>query len=180
MSQPPITGDYQRLLADAIQAITEAARLNTSGADGNGHGVDVAEFAALALAGAAANVGGISALLAGRPGSWEAIPARRLLDGTVGSDEGHLWQHRTEPVQVIVNVDDILTDLGYRRLYEESAQQLEQQARSSLPANPTDAEVELVDLRLEEKLTGSSGNARPSGPPTARRSPRPSPMSCPC
>jgi hypothetical protein len=153
MTEHAITDDYQRLLTDAIHTLTDAAKLNASNAGGNGHGVDVAEFAALALAGAAANVGGINALLAGRPGSWEADAACRLLEGTVGADESALWHHRTEPVQVVVNVDDILDDLGYTRLYEDSARQVEEQAGSSLPANPTDTDLLLVDQRVDERLS---------------------------
>ncbi|MGB8384442.1 MAG: hypothetical protein WCG47_24935 [Dermatophilaceae bacterium] len=152
MTQHPITDHYQRLLADAIRAITDAPRLNTANATGGGQGVDVAEFAALALAGAAANVGGINALLAGRPGSWEADATCRLLEGTVGFDESGLWHHRTEPIQMIVNVDDILTDLGHTCLYEDSARHLEEQGELSLPANPTDAEIVLIDQRVQEML----------------------------
>lgn len=133
MTEHAITDDYQRLLPDAIHTLTGAARLNAHSVPGD--------------------VGGINALLAGRPGSWEADAACRLLEGTVGPDESALWHHRTEPVQVIVNVDDILTDLGYTRLYEDSARHVEEQIASLLPANPTDAEIELADTRVEERLS---------------------------
>ncbi|MDN5899603.1 MAG: hypothetical protein L0H74_05990, partial [Brachybacterium sp.] len=73
---------------------------------------DWAEFVTLALTGAAANVGGIDVALAGRPGSWEADGVRQLLQSTVGQDEAHLWRHRTNPVEITLHIDDILTDLG--------------------------------------------------------------------
>jgi hypothetical protein len=69
------------------------------------------------VAGAAANLGGIEELLAGRPGSWEAHYVRELLTATVGHDEQYLHSYRTEPLTVRVHVDDVLTDLGYADLY---------------------------------------------------------------
>jgi hypothetical protein len=47
--------------------------------------------------------------LAGRPGSWEAAKVEDLLYATVGSDQADLWQHRTEPVQLDVDVDELLS-----------------------------------------------------------------------
>jgi hypothetical protein len=43
---------------------------------------DVAEFAAHVLTTAAAEVGGTGALLARRPGSWEAADVEHLISGT--------------------------------------------------------------------------------------------------
>ncbi len=81
---------------------------------------DFAEFVSLGVAGAAANVGGIDRLLAGRPGSWEAGYVRDLLVSTVGWDEEYLWEHRTEPLVIHVAVDAILTELGIAGLFDES------------------------------------------------------------
>lgn len=75
---------------------------------------DFAEFVVQALVAAAANVGGVGAVLAGRPGSREADAVRQLLVGTVGEDEEYLLEHRTEPVVVRLFVDEILNDLGVR------------------------------------------------------------------
>lgn len=50
-------------------------------------GGDVAEAVAVALVRAASAVGGVDALLAGRPGSWEAAAIRELLAGTVADEE---------------------------------------------------------------------------------------------
>ncbi len=55
--------------------------------------------------------------MAGRPGSWEADAVRSMLLSAVGEDPAELLRHRTEPLTVVVNVDDILTDLGYSDLY---------------------------------------------------------------
>lgn len=103
----------QSVLTDAIDILTEAARLRRPvyrQTDAGKWEVDPerteqsdwAEFVTLALAGAAANIGGISDVLAGRPGSWEAAGVESLLGSTVGPDEGDLWQHRTEPLRIHV------------------------------------------------------------------------------
>lgn len=64
------------------------------------------------MAGAAANIGSIESVLAGRPGSWRAGAVRALLSATVGDDEQQLLTHRTEPGVVNINVDDMMVDLG--------------------------------------------------------------------
>ena len=78
---------YALLLADAVRAFTAAARLGRSvsggAGDERGEPVDWAEFVTLTLAGAAANVGHVEAVLAGRPGSWEAEGVRQLLISTI-------------------------------------------------------------------------------------------------
>src|SRR5690349_22982781 len=100
---------HQQLLIEAVHLLTSAARLTwtVDGENGQKHEqqADFAEFVSLALAGAAANVGSIEGLLAGRPGSWEADYVRGLLSGTVGEDERYLLEHRTEPITVVVTVD---------------------------------------------------------------------------
>jgi hypothetical protein len=50
-------------------------------------GEDVAEFTARGLAALAAELGSSAAVLANRPGSWEAACARQLLAGTLGPDD---------------------------------------------------------------------------------------------
>lgn len=116
------------LLADAIRVLTQAARLrrlrSMDTSDTGAEPVDFAEFAALALAATAANVGGIEELLAGRPGSWEADHLRNLLTSTVGYDEQHLWEHRTEPVVIAVPVDQILNEIGVRDVFDDSAREV--------------------------------------------------------
>jgi hypothetical protein len=67
----------------------------------------------LGVAAAAANLGGIEELLAGRPGSWEADQVRTMLHSTVGCDDAQLLGHRTEPVVLTVNPGVILWDPRY-------------------------------------------------------------------
>lgn len=114
------------LLTQAISVLTAAARQTRTarqtipdpagGPPQLGEPYDVqadwAEFVTLALAGAAANIGSIGTILAGRPGSWEAAGVESLLLSTVGHDAHALWQHRTEPVVVDLDVDDLLVDHG--------------------------------------------------------------------
>jgi hypothetical protein len=97
----------EQSLVDAVTVLTAAARTCS----------DFAEFLTHVVAGAAANLGGIEELLAGRPGSWEAHYVRELLTASVGHDEQYLHGYRTEPLTVRVHVDDVLTDLGYADLY---------------------------------------------------------------
>ena len=120
--------DYDQVLADAVAVLSEAARRTTTRGRGTSSEqqdqADFADFLATALAGTAANLGGIEPLLAGRSGSWEADYVRQLLVGTVGEDERYLWEHRTDPLVIRVHADDILTDLGYWALYDDAQDEL--------------------------------------------------------
>ncbi len=120
---------YDQLLGDAITALTAAARLTCTerwpGGTAPRRPCDWAEFVTLALAGAAANIGSIETVLAGRPGSWEADAVRRLLTATVGPDEQQLLAHRTDPVVVSINVDDMMVDLGAWRAYDDACDALQ-------------------------------------------------------
>jgi len=128
MADSDLARPYEQVLSDAVRVMTEAARLPWSRAGGGGGSVEVhtdwAEFVTLALAGAAANAGGIEDVLAGRPGSWEADQVRQLLICTVGHDEQQLLEHRTEPVVVEVFVDEIMVDLGMWKAYDNAQQEL--------------------------------------------------------
>jgi hypothetical protein len=129
------------VMADAIRVLTEAARLtrpvlqrDETAAQAPGQSLwvdsggrepaDWAEFVSHALAGAAANMGGIEAILAGRPGSWEAESVRNLLASTVGHDEQYLLEHRTEPLVIELNVDELLVDLGAWNAYDDANREL--------------------------------------------------------
>jgi hypothetical protein len=59
---------------------------------------DFAGFLAQVLAVLARRLGSSEAVLAGRPGSWEAADVRHLLAGTVGSDDEFLWPEHLGPV----------------------------------------------------------------------------------
>jgi transcriptional regulator with XRE-family HTH domain len=111
---------YGEILRDAIAALTEATRLTNQPMRRNESGgwepdpdpraalpIDWAEFVTLALAGAAANAGGIETVLAGRPGSWEAERVRQTLQSTA-FDAKDLLRHRTEPITVDLWVEAIL------------------------------------------------------------------------
>lgn len=113
---------YGEILRDAIAALTEATHLTNQPMRRNESGgwepdpdpraalpIDWAEFVTLALAGAAANAGGIETVLAGRPGSWEAERVRQTLQSTVFDDKD-LLRHRTEPITIHLWVEAILDD----------------------------------------------------------------------
>jgi hypothetical protein len=89
-------------LLEAVALLTAAARITHP--DPCGGPLDFADFLAAVLASVTANVGGVERLLAGRPGSWEADLVRQLVEGTVGSDEAYLLEHRTEPAVIHLNV----------------------------------------------------------------------------
>src|SRR3954454_10175703 len=115
---------WDELLATAVRVLTEAARLrHFTGAGTDQEATvpaDFAEFVSLAVAGAAANVGGIDAVLAGRPGSWEAGYVRGMLVSPVGWGGEYLWGHRTQPLVIRVDVEAILSELGITGLFDES------------------------------------------------------------
>lgn len=122
---------YQVVLDDAVRVLTEAARLTNQPVrqkpdgswepdlDAEGLPIDWAAFVTSALAGAAANIGGVDAILAGRPGSWEAAVVRDALNAAVGHDEWDLWRHRTEPVNVVVHPERILFDMDSSAWFDE-------------------------------------------------------------
>jgi hypothetical protein len=134
------------VLADAIKVMSEAARLRRPGSRRTATGgwepdphhtepADWAEFVTLALAGAAANMGGIDVALAGRPGSWGADGVRQLLHSTVGVDEEHLWAHRREPLTMTVYVDELLADrCDINVQYDRATDELESCAERAIAA----------------------------------------------
>lgn len=154
----------EQLLATAIEALTAAARLQrpvlerdeqASAAEGTPvyretgrtEPDDWAEFVSQALAGAAANAGGVETALAGRPGSWEADFTRQLLAGTVGHDGEYLWEHRTEPVRVTLYVDELADDINARKPYDDAGAAID--ARHDEVRDGTEAYERHVDLLAE-------------------------------
>ena len=140
---------HRELLGRAVEVLTAAVRWERPTVRQNDQGKwepdpdrtdrsDWAEFVSLALAGAAANAGGIEAALAGRPGSWEADGVRQLLQSTVDDDEAHLWEHRTEPLQLTLYVDELLTDVDYDlvRAHEDAATELQRRYEAAERADP--------------------------------------------
>lgn len=157
---------YHSVLYDAITALTEAARLTTSRTrrtpsggwepdpDTPAEPIDWAAFATQALAGAAANVGSISKILSGRPGSWEADKIGETLLSTVGddiTDPATLLAHRTEPVIITLWVESILRDFDYAYddAYHSAALTLDEQAGElEQPPNRTPGPFRPDDPRL--------------------------------
>lgn len=123
---------YDEVLHDAINVMTEASHLTNQTMRQTSSGqweadpdpraavpIDWAAFVTEALAGAAANAGGIDTILAGRPGSWEASVVGDALRAAVGHDEWDLWRHRTEPVSVVLNPERILFDNDASNRFDE-------------------------------------------------------------
>ena len=109
-------------IADAIAALTAAARRERTIGAGtpNEHTepVDFGEIACHVITAVAANVGGVEALLAGRPGSWEADYVRQIVRSTAGDDDTELMRYRTEPVRIEVDVEAVFYDFGLTDLYD--------------------------------------------------------------
>lgn len=72
--------DYTRAAIDATVAAVGAEH-------------DFGGWLARVLAGAAAELGSSDALIAGRPGSWEADLVSQLVHGTVGWDDEYLGDY---------------------------------------------------------------------------------------
>ena len=58
---------------------------------------DFGGWLAQVLATAAAELGSTAALIAGRPGSWEASLVQQLVSGTVGWDDDYLADYAKKP-----------------------------------------------------------------------------------
>lgn len=140
---------YEQLLTEAIGVLTEAVRLRRPTLQQTESGLwaehptrteqnDWAEFVSLALAGAAANTGGIEAALAGRSGSWEAGYVRDLLLGVVGTDEAELWRHRTAPLTMTLYVDELISDVapGVMQAYDQAGEELQGRIEAAEQADP--------------------------------------------
>jgi transcriptional regulator with XRE-family HTH domain len=144
-SQAVIPRPYDEVLHDAINVLNEASRLTNQPMRQTSSGqweadpdpraalrIDWAAFVTEALAGAAANAGGIDTILAGRAGSWEASVVGDALRAAVGHDEWDLWRHRTEPVTVVLNPERILFDNDASNYFDElDAAEAEIQRRES-------------------------------------------------
>lgn len=141
---------YDEVLHDAISVLTEATRLTNQPMRQTSSGqweadpdpraalpIDWAEFVTLALAGAAANVGSIEQILAGRPGSWEAEQVRQTLQSTVLDDQ-ELLRHRTEPVVIDLWVESILLHINDTTYDEYRQAELELSRREEAIPEPDD------------------------------------------
>ncbi|SBS76645.1 Helix-turn-helix protein [uncultured Mycobacterium sp.] len=141
---------YTEVLQDAIAVLTEATRLTNQPMRQASSGgwepnpdpraalpIDWAEFVTLALAGAAANVGGIETILAGRSGSWEAECVRQTLNSTA-ADNVDLMRHRTDPITVDLWVEAVLAYSTDTTEDDYQAAEMELMAREEAVALPDD------------------------------------------
>lgn len=97
--------DHERVAVDALTAAARATYLTGAGDERRR---DFGEIALQVLAGAAANLGGVENLLAGRPGSWEADIIRNAVNAIAPGDL--LPRYRTEPLRITLYVDQILAE----------------------------------------------------------------------
>lgn len=114
VSHPASHPDRPALWAQAVDVLTRAIRLTRTRKNGEEEPDDFAEFFATALAAAAANVGSIERVTAGRPGSWEAAALHDLLSGLFPPEltPEALAAYRTEPVRLPLNVAQLVEDSG--------------------------------------------------------------------
>ncbi|MFI6134035.1 hypothetical protein [Micromonospora sp. NPDC051141] len=116
----PAAGADDALAGRAIEALTSLARQTRVRGRGTPaeatEPVDFADLAAQVLTSVAANLGGVDALLAGRPGSWEADLVRQLIERYAGEEQMLAW--RTEPYRLHLSADDVFADFGISQLYD--------------------------------------------------------------
>ena len=168
-------------IADAIAALTKAARQRRTIGAGtpNDHSepVDFGEIACHVITTVAANVGGVDALLAGRPGSWEADHVRRMVISTAGDNERELLRYRSEPLCLVVDVDGEFGDMGIYDLYEEAGEQVDQRVEQATVALIEGVATPAERARLARYRRGFRGvgpsdprrrAASPSGAPPRR------------
>jgi len=131
---------YEALRSEAIRVLSKAAQMSRS----DDRPTDFADFLAQVVTAVAANVGGVEALLAGRPGSWEADHVRQIVAGTAPEDE--VWRWRTEPVRLHLDVAGTFDDFG---LDDMALEELHAAAKRTLDESLTDAEHERAHRLVE-------------------------------
>lgn len=136
------------LINQAISALTALARqTRVRGAGTENETVEPVDFAAIAcnvITSVAANVGSAEALLAGRPGSWEADHVRQIVASTAPEDE--LWRWRTEPLPLYLDVAGIFDDFG---LYDLADEELRAVAERTVGESVTEADIANADHLLD-------------------------------
>ncbi|MBI4940535.1 MAG: hypothetical protein HY830_07310 [Actinobacteria bacterium] len=142
--------------SQAVAVLTTACRLryartHSDGTTASSEPIDFADFLASVLAGVTANVGSTDRLVAGRPGSWEAGLVARLVTGTVGEDEAWLYENRTEPVVVPLNVPALSWDLpGFPDAEDAATATLDRLRLSPDPQTATGISEQLTDEQWRE------------------------------
>lgn len=117
----PVAPGSDAAVNAVIASLTYAARhthvVGAGSAQAHLEPVNAPEMIARVVTSVAANLGGLDRLLAGRPGSWEADLVRQLVAGTVPEEQ--LPEFRTEPVYLVLDVDEAFSDLGLAALYDQ-------------------------------------------------------------
>jgi hypothetical protein len=133
--------EYQRLFTAAADALPAAIRTGVT---------DGGETVTHLLAVVAANLGGIDALTAARPGSWEAHHVDQILAATVGAEGEYLLEYRTAPIEVVECLDLVEVDAGLPDVYDDSLALIEEYETSATVDDPTDeAALDRVDAASE-------------------------------
>ncbi|MCI4659563.1 hypothetical protein [Cryobacterium zhongshanensis] len=107
---------------ELARRMTAIARRTYESRDGHSERYDFGEILTRLVTTTAANLGSVDALLAGRPGSWEADFVRQIVASSVPEDQLHLY--RTEPVRLILDPESVFEDLGLRALFDDADNQL--------------------------------------------------------
>lgn len=115
-----MTGGQPDPIDVAIAALTAAAR-PVDPDTGEVREADMGEILCRVATAVAANLGSEEALLAGRPGSWEAALIRQVVESTAGE---HLAVYRTVPVRLLLDPEEVFNDLGLWALYDEAMDEL--------------------------------------------------------
>lgn len=143
-------------VSQAIVALTTAARATWT-MDDRTERYDFGEIACRVLAAVAANLGGIDALLAGRPGSWEADHVRQMLYSTVGYDEEYLMEHRTEPVRLVLDPEDVFYDFGLYVMHDDeantAAEETFDETKTEAELNRAEAVSDAIEQLYQDDLT---------------------------
>ncbi|MGN2642177.1 hypothetical protein ACTD5D_39640 [Nocardia takedensis] len=98
--------------AQVAELLTRAARMSRTTVGGRAEPMDFAGFLVPILGTVAANRGSVGALLAGRPGSWEAAGLGDLLVSAGCREPALLASYRTAPIIIDVPIELILMDAG--------------------------------------------------------------------
>ncbi|MGN5240858.1 MULTISPECIES: hypothetical protein [unclassified Rhodococcus (in: high G+C Gram-positive bacteria)] len=146
--RPSTNGIDPQTRSAAITALTAIARSTHPG----GSQVDFADAMADIVTTVAANVGSLEQLLLGRPTSWEADLVARLVEGTAPEDE--LPFRRTDPIELLLNIDDYWLASGLDDVYTEDRDEIDRDraghAEGSSEDEALDDEVVAIDDLEEE------------------------------
>jgi len=137
----PAVMDEKDPVQRAIAALTDAALAATD--NGGRERPDFGEIVCRVITHVAANLGSLDALLAGRPGSWEADLVRQIVEST--SPEQELLSWRTIPVELILNPEEVLWELGVGQMYDDAVDAIiEEQGRD----DATEERLDALDFEL--------------------------------